>query len=66
MSSQIDDWCGFFAGVEANPRAMIQLTIRQLLQAREHVANCDSCNNRVERVLARAPQDQQYPSAWKN
>lgn len=55
MSDQTD-WCKYFADIEADPYATTpQLTVRQFLQAREHIYGCDNCNNRVERVLAREP-----------
>lgn len=50
------DWCKFFADIEANPKAIVQgLTVRDLLLAREHVYNCDTCYMRSERVLAQKP-----------
>lgn len=53
------DWCKYFADIEADPSAITpRLTVRQWLQAREHVYGCDSCNLRVERVLAKEPKEQ--------
>lgn len=47
------DWCQFFMDIEANPTAIIpDLTVREYLQARNHVMSCDSCLTRTERVLA--------------
>lgn len=48
------DWCKYFSDIEADPSAITpRITVRQLLEAREHAHNCDVCNNRIERVLAR-------------
>ncbi len=57
MRNQID-WCKFFANIEANPKAYPpRLTVRQQLQAREHLYGCDVCFNRSERVLAKPRQN---------
>lgn len=48
------DWCKFFAGIEADHTAIAPtLTVREYMQARDHVQSCDSCFNRTERVLAK-------------
>ena len=52
----IEDWCRFFADIEADPEAIVSgLTIGDLMAAREHLVGCDACYLRSERVLAQAP-----------
>jgi hypothetical protein len=52
------DFCKYFADIEANPAAKApRLTIRQFLQAKEHLYTCDPCFNRTERVIAKAPKE---------
>lgn len=65
MKNQLD-FCKFFQDIEANPTAIVpRLTVRQFYQAKEHLAGCDACYNRVERVNARAPK-QEYPNGGNN
>ncbi len=50
------DFCKFFSDIEKDPTAIVPpMTVRQLLEAREHVMGCDTCFNRTERVLKKAP-----------
>ncbi len=66
MENQINDWCKYFADIEANPAVHPpRLTIRQFLQAREHLYGCDTCFNRSERVVAQAPKEQ-FPERGTN
>lgn len=60
------DFCKYFSDIEADPSAIApRLTIRQFLQAREHIYGCDVCFNRSERVLVKAPKDV-FPSQGTN
>ena len=57
------DWCKFFADIEADPRAKIKdFSIRDMLYAKEHLYGCDTCNNRVERVNAKNPNQSDFTS----
>lgn len=48
------DWCKYFADIEADPTALTpQITVREYLQARDHLQNCDVCFNSSERVLSK-------------
>lgn len=59
------DFCKYFADIEADPAAVPpRLTVRQFLQAQEHVYGCDACYVRMERVAAR--QSQQFPERGIN
>jgi len=52
------DYCKFFSDIEKDPTALVPaLTVRQYLEARDHVMNCDNCFNRTERVLQKAPKN---------
>jgi hypothetical protein len=52
------NWCEFFQKIEKDPSAITpRITIRQILQARNHVYDCDVCFNRTERILAKAPKE---------
>lgn len=51
------DWCEFFRAIEADPTAITpQITVREYLQAREHLGSCDVCYNSSERVLSKYSQ----------
>jgi hypothetical protein len=53
------NYCKYFADLEADPYAIPpQMTVREFLGAKEHVKVCDVCSNRVDRVLATAPQEE--------
>lgn len=63
----IEDFCQFFAAIEKDPTALIAgITVRDQLQAAEHLSNCDACYNRSERVLAKAPKPTVIDSFTKN
>ena len=49
------DFCQIMADIEADPKAPVELTVREFLALKEHVQNCDNCNVRVERTLAKEP-----------
>lgn len=52
------DFCEFFRNIEANPDAIVKgITIREMMQAREHLHNCERCSLSSQRVLAKAPKD---------
>jgi hypothetical protein len=60
------DWCNFFSTIERNPSAITpRLTVRQFIQAREHLYGCDTCFNRVERVMTKMPKVQ-FPEQGTN
>jgi len=60
------NWCTYFANIEENPKAITpKLTVRQFMEAREHLHRCDVCFNRSERVLAAAPKDV-FPKSGEN
>lgn len=60
------DWCRYFADIEKDPAAITpQLTIRQWMQMQDHVAGCDNCNLRIERVMAQMPKDE-FPERGMN
>lgn len=53
------DWCAYFGAIEKDPEAITpRITVRQLMQAREHVYECDKCYEITQKVLANAPQEQ--------
>jgi hypothetical protein len=57
------DWCSFFADIEADPhRLRSDLTVKDLIAAREHLGSCDSCDLRVKRVLSKAPKTADWAS----
>lgn len=52
------DWCTFFSNIERDPAAITpRITIRQMLEAKNHLQSCDLCYDRSERVLAKEPKD---------
>lgn len=54
-----DEWCVFFADIEKDPKAITpRLTIRDMLAARDHVANCQVCTDSIDRVLESAPPEE--------
>lgn len=58
MKDEEFDMCKFFADVEADPHAVTPpITVRQFNQLREHMFDCDTCYNRVQRVFADNPND---------
>lgn len=60
------DWCSYFKKLEDDPSAMTpNITVREFMQAREHLYGCDACFNRSERVIAKAPKDP-FPKMEKN
>lgn len=60
------DWCKFFADIEKDPKAIVpRITVRQMIQAREHLANCDNCDLRMQRVEANAPKPK-FPERGTN
>lgn len=53
------DWCEFFREIEEDPKALVSgLTIRDLILARGHISTCDTCDQRVNRVLDSAPPEE--------
>jgi hypothetical protein len=59
----VRDWCAWFREIEADPHKLHNdLTVKDLIAAREHIGACDSCNCRVERVLAKAPKTDSWAS----
>jgi hypothetical protein len=57
------DWCKFFRDVEADPtKTHTDIRVRELIEGREHLGSCDVCNCRVERVLAKAPRNDEWAS----
>jgi hypothetical protein len=51
-----DEWCTFFANIELDPKAITpRLTIRDMLAARAHIGECQTCADSVDRVLDSAP-----------
>lgn len=66
MDSPVD-WCKYFQDIERDPRAITpRITVRQWLEARNHIQNCDPCSNRVDRVLASAPPESPFPKPKEN
>ncbi len=49
------DYCQLFKDIEADPLAVVQLTIGQYYGAAEHVKTCQDCRDRAERVVESAP-----------
>ena len=46
------DYCEFFKKIEANPYALVKdLTVREYLAAAEHVVQCPSCEEIVNKVV---------------
>lgn len=65
MESPVD-FCKYFSDIEKDPTAHPpRLTIRQFFEAREHLQNCDNCSNRVDRVMASAPEEP-FPPRGEN
>ncbi len=55
---KFDNFCDFFAAIEANPTAIVEeFTIRDYLNARMHIETCQKCKDSADRVLAKAPKD---------
>lgn len=50
-----DEWCKWFANIEANPKAPVQMTIREHILAGLHLDQCPTCEERRQRVIASAP-----------
>jgi hypothetical protein len=60
------DFCQFFRDIEKDPTAIVpELTVREYLAARAHLASCDDCYQVAERVAALAPDSDEtiFPSA---
>lgn len=54
----IEYFCKFFRQIEEHPEKIINdLTIRDYLLARNHVASCEDCQATSDRILAKAPPD---------
>lgn len=52
------NYCKFVANIEKDPTAIINdLTIRDYLGLRNHVASCTKCQESMDRVLANEPPD---------
>lgn len=52
------NWCKFFADIEADPTKIVKgLTVRQMIQAKLHINECQDCMDRADRVLANKPKD---------
>lgn len=68
MTERFDgNFCRYFRLIEENPTAIApQMTVREFMGAKEHVRVCDVCSNRVDRVLASAPPDEDGPSVNLN
>ena len=49
------DYCAFFAAIEVDPHAKVQITVGQQLGAEVHVRKCSDCMDRVKRVAAAHP-----------
>ena len=48
------DFCEFFAAIERDPTAIINdLTVRDYLLARQHLATCEKCYDSSVRVMTR-------------
>lgn len=57
------NWCEFFKEIEKDPTKIhSDLTVKNLVEARDHLSGCDTCNMRVERVLAKAPKSNDWAS----
>lgn len=52
------DYCKFFQTIEENPQEEVEVTVREMIEAEEHLRGCDACFNRSERILAKAPKEQ--------
>lgn len=60
------DWCRYFLDIQKDPEAITpRITVRQLLEAREHVYKCDQCFEITQRVLADAPTER-FPERGTN
>lgn len=63
MDKRKIDFCKYFADIEADPSAKtLHLSVREFLQAKQHVYDCDVCYNRMLRVTAK----EQYPDRSQN
>lgn len=50
------EWCQFFQDIEKNPRAIVPpLTVRDYLEAEQHMAKCKDCQDSSDRVLSQEP-----------
>ena len=55
---KFDNFCDFFAQIEADPSAIIKdFTVRDYLNARMHIQGCEQCKERQDRVLAKSPKN---------
>ncbi len=49
------DFCKFFADIEKNPRAPIDITVGEYIQAADHVHECKACFDACTRVAEANP-----------
>lgn len=57
-----DEWCKWFADIEKDPTApVVGVTLRTLLLARVHLAECQPCSDSYDRVMAKAPPEDPRP-----
>lgn len=57
------DWCQFFKDIEKNPYKIVKrLTVRDFFEIKEHINGCDSCFESIDRVLAKAPKEENKPN----
>lgn len=52
------DYCEFFAQIEKDPHALVEdFTVRNYLEARAHIQECEKCIELADRVLKDRPHD---------
>ena len=54
-----EDICRLIQSIAAHPEAIVSgLTIRDYLEMREHVRECEKCHDSVEEVIKNSPPDE--------
>lgn len=51
------DYCQLFQNIEADPEALVTLTIGQYYGVSEHLKSCKDCLEIADRVAGAAPDD---------
>ena len=60
-------FCEFFEAIEKDPTQVVEdFTVRDYLGARQHVKTCQQCIDSSDRVIARAPKDENHIGFHRN
>lgn len=63
-----DEWCLVFQGIEKDPSAKMNppWTVRDLIAAKQHIAECKWCAASMDRVYRAAPPEKLSDQTSKN